>query len=123
MSSGGTDMVTDDEWLLRWIPVAQLVPGEFQVQSEMFRKPRFSVDRERLKSLERFKAENAPHHVARFLAGSCRQVGYEVTADPIDGNEAHAVVEASVSQNRLRQMARELRDNYVTLHRGAQISE
>lgn len=123
MSSGGTDVVTDDEWLLRWIPEIQLVPGEFQVQSEMFRKPRFSADRERLENLERFKTENAPHHVARFLAGNCRQVGYQITADPIDGNEAHAAVEASASQNQLRRMARELRDKYVTLHRGAQAPE
>ena len=112
-----SNAVEDDEFLLRWIPESQLVPGEFRVQSEMFRKPSFSVDREAMKALVDFMREHTGRHVARFQAQSCRALGYQVRPDPLPGNAAHALVQSGASQGELRRMARTMRDQFVELIR------
>jgi hypothetical protein len=109
--------VEDAEFLLRYIPSSQLVPGpSLRVQSEMFRHTRLSVDREALKPLSAFAREHAGKHVARFRAGDCRSVGYGARPDPLPENPAHGLVTAEgLSNNQLRRAARELRDRFVEL--------
>lgn len=111
----GDEPVDDGEVLLRWIPDSQLVPGEFKVQSEMFRKVSFSVDRAAIKSLAAFKAEHRGKHVAKVLASHCRTVGYDASPDPLPENRAHALVHTAATGNDLRRMARRLRDEFVEL--------
>jgi hypothetical protein len=113
----GSAPVEDPERLLRFVPDSQLVPDSSHptVQSEMFRKQRFSVDREGIKPLARFRAEHAGLHVARFGAVDCRVCGFGVEPDPLADNEAHAVVITDATGNQLRRMAKRLRDEFVTL--------
>lgn len=113
----GTDPVADGEFLLRFVPPTQLVQDATapKVQSEQFNKPRFSADREAIKALDDFRKEHAGKHVARFQASACREVGYEVAPDPLQGNESHAIIHTDARGNRLRRMARRLRDAYVEL--------
>ncbi len=68
-----------------------------------------------MKSLAVIRGEHPNDHVARFLAGHARTVGYEVEANPLPGNEAHALVLFSGSSGDLRRAARRLRDEFVEL--------
>ena len=111
----------DGELLLRWVMSTQLVPGEFKVMSERFNKPSFSVDRESLKPLLKFRSEHRIHHVARFQALACREEGFTVRADPNPAtdpaNAAHALVDSSgMSNNARRRAAKRLRDRTLNLY-------
>lgn len=110
--------VASDEFLLRWVGKehitfdAQL--GEYAIMSERFRKPKFSVDREVLKSLDSFRSEHPSTATARFKAEGCRVLGYDVEPDPLDSNPAHALVCWKGGSNKaLRKAAKALRDDYV----------
>jgi hypothetical protein len=62
-----------------------------------------------------FRLEHQGRFVARFGVGDCRSLGYDAVPDPLAGNPAHAVVVTDATSNRLRRMARDLRDRFVTL--------
>ena len=86
-------VVRDEDTVLRRIPnKPSHVKSDGSLSSANFIGPDTSVNIERLTTIEETMAGFEKFGVARLLTRQIRGIGEDVMHDPIEGNDAHAII-------------------------------
>jgi hypothetical protein len=101
--------IKPDDRLLRWLHPGQFDPKENRVTSAAFKDPQMSVDILSMTTVDESyqRAEKqGKNAVVSFSYQQVKDLELEVKHDPIDGNNAHALVLGNKTKSIARKLAK-----------------
>lgn len=99
-------IVKDEDTVLRRIPnKPSHIKNDGTLSSANFIGPDTSVNIERLTTIEQTLASYENFGLAQLITGNIRKLGEDVLHDPIEGNDAHAIIPGKRSTSVARKLA------------------